>query len=137
MQEGYIAALRAMRSYDPERGSVDAYVRVCARNGMRSYLRKNRRERFVEDEAIDERLQDTLQADAAERVEDDEEIREIRAALCGLLDVLSPFERRALRAYLSTGSLDGAARLMHCEKKKTDNALQRVRNKARLRMQFE
>lgn len=122
VQEGIMAALRAMDSYDPARGSLEGYVRACARNRMISYLRRSWHESVVCDDVLDTR--DAGFEEPHERIETNE-------ALSKLIEELSAFEKNVLYAYLSEGSLSGAALLVGCERKKADNALQRIRNKAR------
>ncbi|MDR1965738.1 MAG: sigma-70 family RNA polymerase sigma factor [Synergistaceae bacterium] len=127
-QEGIVAAISALESYDPERGSVNGYIRACARNRMISYLRRNGRETPVDDSVIDAGIKGGgCAGPALER----EEAIDRREALCALIARLSPFEAGVLDAYLRGGGISGAARITKCERKKVDNALQRIRNKAR------
>ena len=128
-QEGIMAALRAMESYDPSRGSLEGYVRTCARNGMISYLRRSWHESAVDDETLDAHA--SGQGGHAAGFEGPQERLEMGEALSKLIDELSAFEKNALYAYLSEGSVSGAAAFLKCGRKKADNALQRIRNKAR------
>ena len=126
-QEGIMAALRAMDSYDPSRGNLEGYVRACARNRMISYLRRGLHEALIDDDALDSRALDSGASGFAaphERIEMGE-------ALTKLIEGLSAFEKSVLYAYLSEGTVSGAATLLGCDRKKADNALQRVKNKAR------
>jgi RNA polymerase sporulation-specific sigma factor len=127
-QEGIIAAMFALESFDPGRGTLGGYVRTCARNRMISYLRRNGHESPMEDDALDAHL---LAADATSKQNIQEEILEKREELYDLLKRLSPFEAETLGAYLKGGGVSGAARVMRCDRKKVDNALQRIRSKAR------
>jgi RNA polymerase sporulation-specific sigma factor len=126
VQEGVVAAMRALESYDPARGSMCGYIRICARNRMISYLRRNGREYPVEDETLFERLR----PDGFEDCRPDE-IIERREAVFALFSSLSPFERDVLGTYLTCGGVSGVALELGCERKKVDNALQRIRVKAR------
>jgi RNA polymerase sporulation-specific sigma factor len=128
VQEGMVAALSAMESYDPARGDKRAYVRVCARNRMLSYLRRNAHESAVDDDT----LVGSIDADSSAASGGQHEIVEVREALTNLLAMLSPFEQNVLAAYLSGGSTSEAARSLSMDRKKIDNALQRIRNKARM-----
>jgi RNA polymerase sigma factor (sigma-70 family) len=128
VQEGVIAAISALESYDPERGNINGYVRVCARNRMISYLRHNGHEYPMDDEALDEcmRRSDGGTVSAAHA-----EMAEKRDALRALESRLSAFEESVLRAYIEGGGISGAVRILKCGRKKVDNALQRIRGKAR------
>ncbi|MDR1515370.1 MAG: sigma-70 family RNA polymerase sigma factor [Synergistaceae bacterium] len=128
-QEGIMAALRAMDSYDPARGSLEGYVRTCARNRMISYLRRSWHEYAVDDDILDARVSGSIASNGG--FGEPEERIEINESLSKLIEELSAFEKNVLYAYLSEGSLSGAALLLDCERKKADNALQRIRNKAR------
>ncbi|MDR3331028.1 MAG: sigma-70 family RNA polymerase sigma factor [Synergistaceae bacterium] len=123
VQEGLIAALGAYGAYDPDRGSAEGFLRVCARNRMISYLRRTPRELPADDEALD--------SASAYHAEVPLEQIEMRDALLGLMEALSPFERSVLRAYLVCGGVSKAAVALRCDRKKADNALSRIRGKAR------
>ena len=127
IQEGALAVISAMESYDPGRGDLRGYIRACARNRMISYLRRNGREAPVEDEALGERIRLETGGEAA----GPQSMMERREALLALVGSLSPFELEALNAYLRSGSLSGATEILRCDRKKVDNALQRIRRKAR------
>jgi RNA polymerase sporulation-specific sigma factor len=129
VQEGVIAAMRALESYDPERGGVRGYIRICARNRMISYLRRNGREYPAGDREEFERLRPDGSEDC--RHDGPDEIIERREAVFALFSSLSPFERDVLGAYLKGGGVSGAALTLGCGRKKVDNALQRIRVKAR------
>ena len=129
VQEGVIAVMRALESYDPERGGVRGYIRICARNRMISYLRRNGREYPAEDESVFERLH----SDGFEVCCPDgpDEIIERKEAVFALFSSLSPFERDVLGAYLACGGVSDVALALGCGRKKVDNAMQRIRVKAR------
>ena len=124
IQEGVLAIMSALDSYNPDRGNLSGYIRTCARNKMISYLRRNGHEFPMEDEAISERL-------SSESSRETYDFIYMRESLHLLLDQLSGFETEALHAYLKSGSLSVAAGILGCGRKKMDNALQRVRQKAR------
>lgn len=125
VQEGVIAALRALDTFDPERGSLASYIGACARNRMISYLRRGMQESPMDAEKLDARAGVVSEADGAQ------ERLEIREDLSLLTEGLSDFERTVLDAYLKGGSLAGAVKILRCDRKRADNALQRIRNKAR------
>jgi RNA polymerase sporulation-specific sigma factor len=130
IQEGVLAAISAFESYDPDRGNLYGYIRTCARNRMISYLRRNSHESPMDDDVLGERLR-SLGGGSNEH----HELMERRDALYALLDKLSRFEADVLDAYLRGGGISGAAGILGCERKKVDNALQRIRQKAR-RMKY-
>ena len=119
-----MAVMSAFDSYNPDRGSLYGYVRTCARNRMISYLRRNGHEFPMEDEALREHLNSKSSGKQNDSID-------MRDALYSLLDTLSVFEASVLQAYLRGGSLSGAAEILGCGRKKVDNALQRIRQKAR------
>jgi RNA polymerase sporulation-specific sigma factor len=128
LQEGVLAAMAALESFDPARGNLQGYVRICARNRMISYLRRNGHELPMDEEALDERLSSGAGFHGADGPWDAEGMRE---AMPALFERLSPFEVDVLNAYLKSGSVSGAAAMVGCQRKKADNAMQRVRQKAR------
>ena len=131
VQEGLIAALKALDSYDPQRGSAMVYIRTCARNKMISYLRQNGRTAAPLPEDLD--LADSIDpADPMSAQEPDPaEALEAKETLSALIECLSPFEQRVLGAYLREGGVTEAAIRLGCSRKKVDNAMQRIRSKAR------
>jgi RNA polymerase sporulation-specific sigma factor len=128
VQEGVLAAISALESYDPKRGNIDGYVRVCARNRMISYLRRNGHERPMDDEALGECMR---RLDGGKISAAHEEMTEKRDELRALMTRLSAFEESVLCAYIKGGGISGAVKILKCGRKKVDNALQRIRGKAR------
>ena len=124
IQEGVLAVISALDSYNPDRGNLCGYIRICARNRMISYLRRNGHEFPMEDEALRKYLSSKSSGKQNDSIF-------LRDALYSLLDTLSVLEASVLQAYLRSGSLSGAAEILGCGKKKVDNALQRIRQKAR------
>lgn len=127
-QEGVIAALTALDTYDPERGSLAAYIGTCARNRMISYLRRGMQESPMDSEKLDEQA---TEADVLAGAGATQERLEIREDLSRLVENLSDFERAVLSAYLKGGSVAQTVKLLGCGRKRVDNALQRIRGKAR------
>jgi len=121
VQEGFLSLILASSSYDPERGPFAAFARRCARNRMISYLRRLRPSFSLTD--------DEMEALAFEP-RPDEEI-DMDLARNSLFSLLSPFELICMEAYLYTGSCTGAAELLDWAPKKVENALTRIRGKAR------
>ena len=128
VQEGVLALMSALGSYNPGRGSLYGYIRTCARNRMISYLRRNGHESPMEDEALTERLSLDCRSESTGEPHNAIYLRE---ALHSLQDQLSGFETEVLDAYLKSGSVSGTTDALGCGRKKVDNALQRIRQKAR------
>lgn len=128
VQEGVIAALGALDTYDPKRGGLAAYIGTCARNRMISYLRRGMQESPMDAEELDAQA---TEAGAVTRANATQERLEIREALSRLVEGLSDFERTVLDAYLKGGSVAKTVEILGCDRKRVDNALQRIRNKAR------
>jgi RNA polymerase sporulation-specific sigma factor len=120
-QEGFLGLILASSSYDPERGPFEAFARRCARNRMISYLRKQKPSHFLTDEEMENLAVETSP----------EEKIDLHRARTSLFSRLSPFEMICLDAYLYAGSSAGAAELLGWEPKKVENALTRIRIKAR------
>jgi RNA polymerase sigma factor (sigma-70 family) len=118
LQEGAMAVMKALGSYDPSRGGEGCYLRVCARNRMISYLRRGKYEAPMGE--YEPEISDGPQGAI-----------EMREAMYALLERLSPFEADVFAAYLEGEGISGIASSMKCGRKKVDNAIQRVRNKAR------
>lgn len=128
VQEGVIAALAALDTYDPARGSLAAYIGTCARNRMISYLRRSMQESPMDADELDAQA---TEAGGVTRANATQERLEIREALSRLVEELSDFERSVLDAYLKGGTVARTVEILGCDRKRVDNALQRIRNKAR------
>lgn len=122
VQEGFLSLILASSSYDPERGPFVAFARRCVRNRMISYLRRLRPSLSLAEEDL-ERFSIDISP---------EEGIDLGLARTSLFNLLSPFEVICLEAYLYTGSNTGAAELLGWEPKKVENALTRIKGKARL-----
>lgn len=120
-QEGFLGLILASSSYDPERGAFEAFARRCARNRMISFLRKQKPSHSLTEEEME---------NLAVEISPEERI-DLHRARKSLFSQLSPFEMICLDAYLYTGSSAGAAELLGWEPKKVENALTRIRAKAR------
>jgi RNA polymerase sporulation-specific sigma factor len=121
-QEGMVALCRAVVSFDSKRGAFPALARRCVRNAMISHLRKTPREILVDE--FDE-------SDLAGLAPDGSQDVELRDDLRRLLEVLSPVETAVLDAFLQTGSVASAVKILGWPRKKVDNALMRIRRKYR------
>jgi RNA polymerase sporulation-specific sigma factor len=123
VQEGHLALCRALLGYDRDRGPFPAYAKRCVRNGMISFLRTLPRETPEDTESLEGVL--------SRRTGPDWERIERLDALDRLRERLSRAELQVLDAYLRGGSVARAVTLLGWDRKRVDNALCRVRAKAR------
>ncbi|HRV71414.1 MAG TPA: sigma-70 family RNA polymerase sigma factor [Thermovirgaceae bacterium] len=121
LQEGYISLIRAVRGYEANRGKFSSYLFSCVRNGMISYLRKNKNKN-------------------RESPLDPETEASGKGSLCWPVEELLPpdftslltiTEMTVLDAFLETGSVSSSAVVLGWQRKKVDNAMQRIRKKLR------
>ncbi len=119
-QEGMVALCRAVVRYDSARGAFPAFVRRCVRNAMISVVRKCPREILVEE--FDDKDFSEWGAGGYRGVE-------IRDDLRSLLEELTPLETAVLDAYLQTGGVGAAIRVLGWPRKRVENALARIRKK--------
>lgn len=127
VQEGYIGLYHAIRKYDENRGHFPAFARTCVRNAMISYLRKNKTKDYVSLDAA---------AEVSDDLDVDEKLKQ-KEFLKDLFDLLTSMEKEALKALLISGNIADAANLLSWPYKKTENAITRVRKKARLLMKLD
>ena len=118
LQEGFISILKALPKYDVSRGKFTSFAFSCARNGMVSFLRREKARQYGRG-ALEPAGGD-VNADWPLFILDE-----------GLLEGLSVMEVAALDAFLQAGSVSSAAALLGWSRKRTDNALQRARKKLR------
>jgi RNA polymerase sporulation-specific sigma factor len=122
LQEGLISILGALPKYDSGRGKFTSFAFSCARNGMVSFLRKEKARRYVHG--------------VLDRADEDPSIAWPTPALDeGLLEGLTVMEAAVLDAFLHTGSVSASAGLLGWPRKKADNALQRARRKLRVNLE--
>lgn len=121
-QEGLLALCRAVQIFSPQRGTFGALAKVCVRNAMISLLRRRPREEAAEDERLERASppQTGLQ-----------EIVENRERLQQAAHLLSDMEVMAMDAFLETGGVASAAKVLQWPRKRVDNALSRARGKLR------
>jgi len=128
-QEGYIALYHAIRYYRKDRGSFPAFAKKCVRNAMISYLRKNkaRTKDLISLEALPDQQDETSL---------DETLRQ-KDFLGSLYALLTPMESKALKAFLSSGSVVEAAKTLLWPYKRVENAVARARKKADILRQLD
>ncbi|MDO9508196.1 MAG: sigma-70 family RNA polymerase sigma factor [Thermovirgaceae bacterium] len=122
LQEGYMSLIRAAKGYEQERGKFSSYSFSCVRNGMISFLRRNR-DRLTMIHLFGE-IPDDIYLMAGP---DPYPLPDF--ALEDLFNGLSCLETTVLDAFLETGSISGASEVLAWPRKKVDNALQRIRKK--------
>jgi RNA polymerase sigma factor (sigma-70 family) len=121
LQEGYISLIRAVRGYEEKRGKFSSYLFSCVRNGMVSYLRKNKnRNRHSPLDPETEAMQDSEPRWSAEEM-----------LPPGFFSTLTITEMTVIDAFLETGSVSSSALVLGWPRKKVDNAMQRIRKKLR------
>ncbi len=128
-QEGQMSLLRAVGSFDPNRGvKFSTFAGVCIDNRMRTVTAKARRAAPVTGDGLDT---DELASDEAdpERIYLDKEyFSELRR---GIREVLSLAELRAFSLCVQGMSYRRAAETLGVSEKAVDNAMQRARRKIR------
>lgn len=132
VQEGFMALLRAVRSYSADRGSgFSAYVAVCVKNGMLKFLQKNNRSFAVDvtDEEFERLLGADIEAVPERIVLEKERMEELYRMIDG---ALSECERQVLGLVLEGLSYEQTGQKLGMSAKQVNNAMQRVRKKLRV-----
>lgn len=124
LQEGYISVLRGVHGYDPSRGKFSSFVFSCIRNGMVTFLRREKTQRSIK-RLLPPELEVHHQLPAPKIIDLD------------LLEGLSVAESTVLDAFLDTGSVTSSAKILGWPRKRVDNALQRARRKLRRKLNGE
>ena len=135
-QEGTIGLLQAIRSYDPKVGPpFRNYAELCIRRRLVSAIRSAAGKKNVSlDECLslesslfdEDPSQNRNWRGPEDLVIDREEARKI---LNNLLRLLSDFEKKVLRSFLTGMSYREIAELTGKPEKSVDNAVQRIRRK--------
>ena len=131
-QEGLIGLLKAVRSYEKEKGaSFKTYATVC----IDRRLFDLRAAELGNNDVLKEELEEEEAPDCYNQENNPQAIFEDREHLQNitqqLQDLLSVFEQRTLDLYLAGYSYQEMARRLRKTPKAVDNALQRVRRKLR------
>lgn len=144
IQEGMLALIRALHSYDEGGGaSLSSYIDLCVRRQLlNAVLRATNNKNILLTDYISYdapvtcgedtvSLSDTLTDERASALEEDYITRDRADRLLKALnDRLSPLERRVLTRYLQGDSLSEIAEALQLPAKSVDNAITRVRRKA-------
>jgi RNA polymerase sporulation-specific sigma factor len=128
LQEGLLAMLLAINSYDERRGTVKTYVLACAKNRMLSSISRL----SLQGGGVDS----TEELEAVCESEYDFAKHERFARLCSAVEnCLTEAERRVVGCYMTGRSYKETAQLLGITEKSVDNAMQRARKK--LKREFE
>lgn len=140
IQEGMLGLLKAIRSFDPERGgSFYAFARTCVLSRIYSALRSaaaSKHRPLNQAESISEKslVEEAFDVSAARSVEDPVQLlisqEEKRQQWEDLSERLSPFENDVLELFLKGLSYPDMAEKLGKPVKSVDNAIQRIRRKA-------
>jgi len=130
IQEGMLGLVRALNGYDPERNaSFNTYASVCIRNALTSAVRRSHSGSGRLSVLYMEDVGELADASAAEEVLSDKE--DSRGYLEDIVCLLSGFERRVLRLYMSGLGRRDISEALNKSYKSVDNALVRIKNKAK------
>lgn len=138
LQEAYLGLLKAIRSFDPQKGIPFAsFALLCMKRQVISAVRRqNAKKNQPLNESVP--LEETGFSGAAADWQLDgpetaiileEESRHVREQVIALLSAL---ERETLQLYLKGFTYEEMARKLQCPEKTVDNALQRIRRKLRI-----
>ena len=128
LQEGKLAFLSAVSSFQPGRGaSFRTYVSVCVSHRVASALRRSAR-------AYEEALPEDFLIPGARNMDPQDifaAMEETRRIMEAMHSQLSRLERSVIEGYLAGEGYEAIARRLNVGPKTVDNALQRVRKKLR------
>ena len=127
MQEGFLGLLRAIKTFDSEKGeSFRAYASVCIKSRMISSLKKNLPQGGEND--FDDQLENVSDTDKIpeEIVIEKETENQLYEKM---FSVLSEYECSVFRMYLNGMSYEAISKETSSTEKSVNNAMQRVRQK--------
>ena len=130
VQEGIIALLRAIQTYDPSRAAFEPYAAACIRHAQFSARRaaqRKKHEPLLNSLPLESRTEETIPGPEELAIQSEE----YDAWMRRMDTQLSPFEREVLRLFLDgLGCLQIASALGR-PPKAVENALTRARRKLR------
>lgn len=128
MQEATISFYYAAMFFDFQSSSFATFSSVCVERGVITAVKKASAKKRVPADMIVP-LEDNMESaqDDPEKLLIDKEEHSILSG--EIVGKLSPFERKVLISFLSTGSYDRTAAELSVPKKSVDNALSRLRKK--------
>ncbi len=118
LAEAVLGFLRAVRTYNPEKGSLDSYVMTVSSHRLIDMVRHADRGRVVLSDDLDKR--ESLLGDPGQGCMTD---------IAQLNDALSDLERQCFERYLRGESLAGIAAALDTTKASVSNALSRAKRK--------
>lgn len=133
VQEGMIGLLSAIREYQPKEGPFPAYAAVCIRSRLISAVRAASAKKHAPlNESVPIPAPDVLPPDSLTDSQEERLIDKVLYSeyLASLYQVLSPFEKRVLDAYLDGMSCSEIAESLHKPMRSVGNAVQRIKQKA-------
>lgn len=144
IQEGMIGLYKAVRDYEPGRSSFGAFAAMCIERQLSTAVRRSLRDKnrplngyisfgfkSAEEDGggeVIERLASDSQNPEAIYIDNED----ARATLEMIERKLSGFEQRVLRPYIAGKTYDEIATSLSIDSKAVDNAVQRIKRKARL-----
>ncbi|MBR1864067.1 MAG: sigma-70 family RNA polymerase sigma factor [Ruminococcus sp.] len=129
IQEGLIALLRSVNSFDEKKGSFSAYAVTCMRNAMFGYLKGQKSGgEELSPELLEEQLCDDLSLIPENIVVEQAQMEELYSRIS---PVLSQLEWQVFKLYLDGMGYEEIARRVGTDRKAVNNAVQRVRRKLR------
>lgn len=143
IQEGMIGLFKAMKTYDMNKdSSFRTFAEICIKGQMVSAVKASTRQKHIPlnssvsfdrpvyDEDSDKEGYDVMEVDNGQNPEEiyikEEELQDMRDKIELLL---SDFERRVIKLYLSGYSYQKIAAIVGKSEKSIDNALQRLKRK--------
>ncbi len=128
VQEGLIAVLSAINSYDFSSASFATYVRVCVERSLIGVLRRETAKKKIPSDMVvglsDSEIKSPENPEAAVL-----ERESVGALQFKLKDILSSFEYDVIKAYLSGLGIEEISLSLCVSKKAVNNALCRIRRK--------
>ncbi len=131
MQEGFIGLLKAIRAYDPSKGSsFRTFAALCVNRRMMSAVRSSHSD--ANTPLRDYRSISEEEMEPFGDVDPEQYLigkEEGNALLSRILSQLSVFEQHALKLYLRGHSYREMSQILRVSPKSVDNAIQRIRRK--------
>lgn len=128
MQEGFMGLMRAVNSYEPEKGAFSSYAGVCIKNRMLSSLKKNSMSNT--EDISDNELEEYVGVSDEDIPENIVIAQERMGELYNKISsALSEREWQVFQLFLTGMSYNQIALSSGLSVKTVDNAMQRVRRK--------
>ena len=135
VQEGMLGLFKAIRDYVPEKGSFQAFAKICISRQLYSAIEASNRQKHVPLNSYVELSPELGENMQIPREKSPEELliaqENIRSLYAESMKALSAYEQTILNAYLEGQSYTEIAKNLQKSPKSIDNALQRIRRKLR------